>query len=50
MDQNQIQQKFKQVSGEVENMASQMEQDATSKVGSIRDDAAKKFGSAIASK
>jgi hypothetical protein len=50
MDQNQINQKFKRVSDEVEKMASQFEQDTKSKVASIRDEAAKKFSSVIGSK
>ena len=48
LDQNAINQKFKQVSDAVEQMAAQMDQDTKNKVSSVRDDAAKKFSSAIA--
>jgi hypothetical protein len=50
LDQNKINQKFKQVSDEVEKMAAQLEQDTKNKVSSIRDDAAKKFSAVIGSK
>jgi hypothetical protein len=50
LDQNAINQKFKQVSDEVEKMSAQMEQDTKNKVAAIRDDAAKKFADVIASK
>jgi ElaB/YqjD/DUF883 family membrane-anchored ribosome-binding protein len=50
LDQNSINQKFKQVSDEVEKMASQMDEDTKNKVAAIRDDAAKKFSSIITSK
>ena len=50
MDQNQINQKFKRVSDEVETMASQLEQDTKSKVSNVRDEAARKFSGVIGSK
>ena len=50
LDQNAINQKFRQVSDEVEKMSAQMEQDTKTKVTEIRDDAAKKFRNVIASK
>jgi hypothetical protein len=50
MDQSKINQKFKQVSDEVEKMASAQEQEARTKVSGIRDEAARKLGGLIGSK
>ena len=47
MKSEEIKSRFKKVSDEVQTNSSQMEQDVKSKVATIRDDAVKKFGSAI---
>ncbi len=50
MDHSKINQKFKQVSDEVEKLASAREQETKNKISGIRDDAAKKLSSVISSK
>jgi hypothetical protein len=47
MKSEEIKSRFKKVSDEVQANSTQMEQDVKSKVAAIRDDAVKKFGSAI---
>jgi len=49
MNQDEINQKFKRVSDEVESMAKQLEQDVRTKNNTIRDETAKKFSSAVTS-
>jgi len=47
MTPEEIKGKFKKVSDEVSSSASQQEQDVTTKVAAIRDEAVKKFSSAV---
>jgi hypothetical protein len=49
MDQEQVRQRFKQASDQVDSMAKQLEQDIQKKNASIREEAAKKFAGAIGS-
>jgi hypothetical protein len=49
MNQDEINQKFKKVSDEVESMAGKLEQDVKIKNSAIRDETAKKFSGTIIS-
>jgi len=49
MNQDEITQKFKRVSDEVESMAQQLEQEVRAKNSAIRDETAKKFSGVISS-
>ena len=48
MNQEEITQKFKRVSDQVESMAKQLEQDVRTKNAAIRDETAKKFSGVVA--